>query len=181
MMVKDLIKFQDEIQKHNDVKYMSKVEIECAKAKIELMSYKIESYKSMSSYSYQICELNKKIYDLNKELVAHQDTISNMSKEKEAQKQLYKTRKDKELEKLSQEQVKHEKVWKQNESTSFRELNDKFFEIEDFKAQIQDKDIAMSELKKLVAKLKGKSVATKFEKPSVIRQQMPLKVKGNQF
>ncbi|GKB26485.1 retrovirus-related pol polyprotein from transposon TNT 1-94 [Tanacetum coccineum] len=38
------------------------------------------------------------------------------------------------------------------------------------KAQLQDKDIAISELKKLHKKLKGKSVETKFEKPSVIRQ-----------
>ncbi|GJU02572.1 retrovirus-related pol polyprotein from transposon TNT 1-94 [Tanacetum coccineum] len=100
MMVKDLVKFQDEIQKHNDVKYTSKVELECAKAKTELMSYKTESHKSMSNYSYQICELNKKISDLNEKLVAHQNTIFNMSKEKEAQKQFHKTREDKELDKV---------------------------------------------------------------------------------
>ncbi|GJR43852.1 hypothetical protein Tco_1311955 [Tanacetum coccineum] len=38
-----------------------------------------------------------------------------------------------------------------------------------WKAQLQDKDIAISELKKLIEKMKGKSVETKFEKPSVIR------------
>nr|GEU60911.1 hypothetical protein [Tanacetum cinerariifolium] len=38
------------------------------------------------------------------------------------------------------------------------------------KAQLQDKGIAISELKKLIEKLKGKSVETKFEKSSVIRQ-----------
>nr|GEW23300.1 retrovirus-related Pol polyprotein from transposon TNT 1-94 [Tanacetum cinerariifolium] len=40
----------------------------------------------------------------------------------------------------------------------------------DLKAQLQDKCIAISELKKLVEKLKGKSMDTKFEKSSVIRQ-----------
>nr|GEV14935.1 hypothetical protein [Tanacetum cinerariifolium] len=35
---------------------------------------------------------------------------------------------------------------------------------------LKDKDIAISELKKLIEKLKGKSVNTKFEKSSVIRQ-----------
>nr|GFA68418.1 hypothetical protein [Tanacetum cinerariifolium] len=40
----------------------------------------------------------------------------------------------------------------------------------DLKAQLQDKGIAISELKKLIEKLKGKSVDTKFEKSSVIRQ-----------
>ncbi|GJU04200.1 hypothetical protein Tco_1114538 [Tanacetum coccineum] len=38
------------------------------------------------------------------------------------------------------------------------------------KAQLQDKGIAISELKKLIENMKGKSVETKFEKSSVIRQ-----------
>nr|GFA30577.1 integrase, catalytic region, zinc finger, CCHC-type, peptidase aspartic, catalytic [Tanacetum cinerariifolium] len=41
---------------------------------------------------------------------------------------------------------------------------------EDLKAQLQDKGIVISELKKLIDKQKGKSVDTKFEKSSVIRQ-----------
>nr|GEZ05341.1 hypothetical protein [Tanacetum cinerariifolium] len=41
---------------------------------------------------------------------------------------------------------------------------------EDLKAQLQDKGIVISELKKLIKKLKGKSVATKFGKSLVIRQ-----------
>nr|GEV80603.1 Gag-Pol polyprotein [Tanacetum cinerariifolium] len=40
----------------------------------------------------------------------------------------------------------------------------------DLKAQLHDKGIVISELKKLIEKLKGKSVDTKFEKSSVIRQ-----------
>nr|GFB67463.1 hypothetical protein [Tanacetum cinerariifolium] len=40
----------------------------------------------------------------------------------------------------------------------------------DLKAQLQDKGIVISELKKLIEKLKGKSVNTKFEKSSVVRQ-----------
>nr|GFA77201.1 retrovirus-related Pol polyprotein from transposon TNT 1-94 [Tanacetum cinerariifolium] len=38
------------------------------------------------------------------------------------------------------------------------------------KAQLQDKNIAISELKKFIEKGKGKSVDTKFDKPSVVRQ-----------
>ncbi|GJY75272.1 hypothetical protein Tco_0480388 [Tanacetum coccineum] len=41
---------------------------------------------------------------------------------------------------------------------------------EDLKAQMQDKNIAISELKKLIEKCKGKSVETQFDKPSVVRQ-----------
>ncbi|GJT64454.1 retrovirus-related pol polyprotein from transposon TNT 1-94 [Tanacetum coccineum] len=52
---------------------------------------------------------------------------------------------------------------------------------QDLKAQLRDKNIAISELKKLIEKMKGKSVETKFEKSSVIRQRMLLKVKDNQF
>ncbi|GJW98743.1 hypothetical protein Tco_0180551 [Tanacetum coccineum] len=38
---------------------------------------------------------------------------------------------------------------------------------DDLKAQMQDKNIAISELKKLIEKCKGKSVETQFDKPSV--------------
>nr|GEX97623.1 hypothetical protein [Tanacetum cinerariifolium] len=60
---------------YHDVKYASKVEIDCAKAKGDLMSYKME-------------------------LFAHQKTISIMSQEKAAQIKFYKTRKDKEIDKV---------------------------------------------------------------------------------
>ncbi|GJT52010.1 gag-pol polyprotein [Tanacetum coccineum] len=40
----------------------------------------------------------------------------------------------------------------------------------DLKAQMQDKNIAISELKKLIEKCKRKSVETQFDKPSVVRQ-----------
>nr|GFC09971.1 hypothetical protein [Tanacetum cinerariifolium] len=47
---------------------------------------------------------------------------------------------------------------------------EQYFEIQDLKAQLQDKSVAISELKKLIQKLKRKSVDAKFEKSSVIRQ-----------
>nr|GEV11112.1 hypothetical protein [Tanacetum cinerariifolium] len=81
-------------------------------------------------------------------LSAHQETISILSKQKEAQIKLYKTQEDKELEKVI-------------------ELENK---VKDLKVQLQDKGIVISELKKLIEKLKGKFVDTKFEKSSVIRQ-----------
>nr|GEX87405.1 retrovirus-related Pol polyprotein from transposon TNT 1-94 [Tanacetum cinerariifolium] len=42
LMYKDLKKFQAELNRRNDVKYALKVEINCAKAKWDLMSYKME-------------------------------------------------------------------------------------------------------------------------------------------
>ncbi|GJX84976.1 gag-pol polyprotein [Tanacetum coccineum] len=74
------------------------------------------------------------------------------------------------------EQLKNEKVWKQNESSSFRNEREQYFKIQDLKAQLQDKNIAISELKKLIEKLKGKYVDTKFDKPSVVRQPNALKI-----
>ncbi|GKA84721.1 retrovirus-related pol polyprotein from transposon TNT 1-94 [Tanacetum coccineum] len=217
LMFKDLKKFQAELNRYHDVNYALKVEIDYAKAKGDLIN--------------------------EKELFAHQETISIMSQEKEAQKKFHKICEDKGLEKVitlenkikilddivyktgqsvqtmnmlnrncktsfgkheflkktqranprlydivvkcerlekelskrtknvnnksfnelskrfseleqhsinlelvlqqSQEQLNNDKVWKQKESTSFRELNVKYFEIQDLKAQLQDKDIAI--------------------------------------
>ncbi|GJZ99801.1 hypothetical protein Tco_0672352 [Tanacetum coccineum] len=52
-----------------------------------------------------------------------------------------------------------------------------FFEINELKAQIQDKKTVINELKKLIEKLKGKSVDTKFEKPSFVRQSNAFRFK----
>nr|GEZ44218.1 hypothetical protein [Tanacetum cinerariifolium] len=189
-----------------------------------------------------------------KKLCAHQETISILSQQKEAQIKLYKTRKDKELDKVialeNKVRVLDNIVYKTDQSvqtmnmlnnkcrTSFakpeflkkaQRTNPRLYDIEemvadlryfnslelevdslksqletqktqflneidrllreyyyvdhmneilgvyteldkDLKAQLQDKGIVISELKKLIAKLKGKYVDTKVEKSSVIRQ-----------
>ncbi|GJX72174.1 retrovirus-related pol polyprotein from transposon TNT 1-94 [Tanacetum coccineum] len=68
LMFKDLKKFQAELDKYNDVNYASKVEIDCAKAKGDLMSYKIDFEKSSNAYSQKINDLNQTILDMKKEL-----------------------------------------------------------------------------------------------------------------
>ncbi|GJU11064.1 retrovirus-related pol polyprotein from transposon TNT 1-94 [Tanacetum coccineum] len=73
------------------------------------------------------------------------------------------------VEKL-QRKDKNDKSFKENQSNVFLKEREQYFEIQDLKAQLQDKGIAISELKKLIEKMKGKSVQTKFEKSSVIRQ-----------
>ncbi|GJX10099.1 hypothetical protein Tco_0199958 [Tanacetum coccineum] len=80
LMFKDLKKFQD---RYHDVNYASKVVVDCAKAKGDLMSYKIESEKSFNEYTRKINNLNQTISEMKKELFAHQETISIMSQEKE--------------------------------------------------------------------------------------------------
>nr|GEV07377.1 ribonuclease H [Tanacetum cinerariifolium] len=71
---------------------------------------------------------------------------------------------------MSRKDKKNDKSFTKNLSKEFRKEREQYFEIQDLKAQLQDKGIVISELKKLIEKLKGKSMETKFEKSSVIRQ-----------
>ncbi|GKD88919.1 hypothetical protein Tco_1364426 [Tanacetum coccineum] len=64
---------------------MHKVEIDCAKAKGDLMSYKIDFEKSSNAYTRKINDLNQTISDMKNKLCAHQETIS-ISEDKELDK-----------------------------------------------------------------------------------------------
>nr|GEY40434.1 hypothetical protein [Tanacetum cinerariifolium] len=100
LMYKDLKKFQAELDRYNDVKYASKVKIDCAKAKGDLMSYKMESKKLFNAYTRKINDFNQTILEMKKELFVHQETISILSQAKDAQLLFYKTREDKEIDKV---------------------------------------------------------------------------------
>nr|GEW61125.1 Gag-Pol polyprotein [Tanacetum cinerariifolium] len=157
------------------------------------------------------CEIDDSQNQMKKKLLAHQETISILLQQKEAQIKFHKTREDKELDKVialeNKVKVLDNIVYKtgqtiqtmnmlnRNCKTSFakpeflkksQRANPRLYDIgcyndnlalmlapesdEDLKAQLQDKAIAISELKKLIEKLKGKSVDTKFVKSSVIHQ-----------
>nr|GEW28149.1 hypothetical protein [Tanacetum cinerariifolium] len=88
------------VDKLKDVKYASNVEIDCAKAKGDLILYKMESQKSFTAYTQKINDLNQTLLEMKKKLFAHQETISILSKQKEAQIKLYKSREDKEIDKF---------------------------------------------------------------------------------
>nr|GEY09117.1 hypothetical protein [Tanacetum cinerariifolium] len=79
------------------------------------------------------------------------------------------------------EHVKNDTVWNEQESNVFRKEREQYIKIQDLKAQLQDKNIAVSELKKLIEKGKGKSVDTKFDKPSVVRQPNSQRIPKPQF
>nr|GEX70361.1 integrase, catalytic region, zinc finger, CCHC-type, peptidase aspartic, catalytic [Tanacetum cinerariifolium] len=100
LMYKDLKKFEAELDRRNNVKYASKMEIDCAKAKGDLVSYKMESQKSFNAYTQKINDLNQTISEMKKDLFAHQETISILSQQKEAQIKLYKSYEDKEIDKV---------------------------------------------------------------------------------
>nr|GFC23268.1 hypothetical protein [Tanacetum cinerariifolium] len=78
------------------------------------------------------------------------------------------------------ETINNDMLFKVNKTKDFCKER-KYFEIHDLKAQLQDKGIVISELKKLIEKLKGKYVDTKFEKSSVIRQPNAFKSQRPSF
>nr|GEX58304.1 Gag-Pol polyprotein [Tanacetum cinerariifolium] len=65
---------------------------------------------------------------------------------------------------------KNDTVWNEQALNVFRKEREQYIKIQDLKAQLQEKNIAISELKKLIEKGKGKFTETKFDKPSVVRQ-----------
>ncbi|GJS59564.1 hypothetical protein Tco_0654348 [Tanacetum coccineum] len=67
-----------------------------------------------------------------------------------------------------QEQMKNDTLCKEKASNVFLKEREQYFEIQDLKAQLQDKNIAISELKKLIEKNKGKGVDTNSEKQSIL-------------
>nr|GFB25630.1 hypothetical protein [Tanacetum cinerariifolium] len=100
LLYTDFKKSQAELARQNSVEYASKVEIDCAKARGDLISYKMESQKSFNKYTQTINDLNQTISEMKEKLCAHQETISILSQQNEAQIKLYKTREDNELDKV---------------------------------------------------------------------------------
>nr|GEV11429.1 ribonuclease H-like domain-containing protein [Tanacetum cinerariifolium] len=68
------------------------------------------------------------------------------------------------------EQAKNDTVWNEKASNGFRKEREQYIKIQDLDAKLKDKNIAISELKKLTEKSNRKYVDTKFDRPSVVRQ-----------
>nr|GEW67155.1 retrovirus-related Pol polyprotein from transposon TNT 1-94 [Tanacetum cinerariifolium] len=69
-----------------------------------------------------------------------------------------------------------QEFWNEKASNVFRKESEQYIKIQDLKAQLQDKNIAISELKKLIKKGKGKYMDTKFDKPSVVRKPIAQRI-----
>nr|GEZ81501.1 hypothetical protein [Tanacetum cinerariifolium] len=102
LLYADYKKSEAKLARRNSREYASQMELECAKVRGDLLSYKMEYQKSCTKYTETINDLNQKNSEMNDNLSAHQDTISILSQQKEAQLKLYKTREDKELDKVIQ-------------------------------------------------------------------------------
>ncbi|GJS32353.1 retrovirus-related pol polyprotein from transposon TNT 1-94 [Tanacetum coccineum] len=77
------------------------------------------------------------------------------------------------LEKLKECECLEIELFKQKDTVSKEDYHK---QIQDLKAQLKDRDIAISKLKKLIEKSKGKSVETKFDKPPIVCQTNAIKV-----
>nr|GEU72699.1 hypothetical protein [Tanacetum cinerariifolium] len=72
----DFKKSKAELQRRNSIEYASEMELECAKVKGDLLSYKMEYERSYNKYTQTINDLNQTVSELKDKLSAHQDTIS---------------------------------------------------------------------------------------------------------
>nr|GFB70128.1 hypothetical protein [Tanacetum cinerariifolium] len=96
----DYKKSKDELQRRNTVEYATEMELECAKLRGELLSNKMEHKRYSEKDTHVINGLNQTVSELQNKLSAHQDTISVLKQQKDAQIKLYKTWEDKDIEKV---------------------------------------------------------------------------------
>nr|GFC53240.1 hypothetical protein [Tanacetum cinerariifolium] len=100
LLYADYEKSQAKLTRRNSKEYAVQMKIECAKARGDLLSYKMDYHNSCDKYTKMINDLNQTISELQTKLCAHQDTISILKQQKDAQINLYKTQEDKEIEKV---------------------------------------------------------------------------------
>nr|GEW25247.1 hypothetical protein [Tanacetum cinerariifolium] len=100
LLYADFKKSKAELKRRDSIEYASEMELACAKVRGDFLSYKMESQKSCNKYTQSINDLNQMISEMKNKLSAHQDTISILKQQKDAQIKLYKSREDKEIEKV---------------------------------------------------------------------------------
>nr|GEZ24089.1 hypothetical protein [Tanacetum cinerariifolium] len=100
LLYADFKKSKVELKRHDSIEYASEMELQCAKVRSEYYTYKQESQMSCVKYTQTINDLNQTISKMKNKLSAHQDTISVLKQQKDAQIKLYKSREDKEIKKV---------------------------------------------------------------------------------
>nr|GEW65714.1 reverse transcriptase domain-containing protein [Tanacetum cinerariifolium] len=85
LLYADYKKSEAELTRRNSKEYASQMELEYAKVRGDLLSYKMDYHKSCTKYTETINALNQKISEMKDKLSAHQETISILLKQKEAQ------------------------------------------------------------------------------------------------
>nr|GFA84873.1 hypothetical protein [Tanacetum cinerariifolium] len=136
LLYTDYKKSEAELARRNSREYASQMEIECAKVRGDILSYKMEYQKPCTKYTQTINDLNQTISKMKDKLSAHQETISILSQQKEAQIKLYKTRENKNRNTLLEtsnkvlvEKLKSEIADFKNKNKSLTEANNKLSEV----------------------------------------------------
>nr|GEU50381.1 hypothetical protein [Tanacetum cinerariifolium] len=168
----DSLKFVHELKQemHADLKYVETLEKEID----ELESDKAE-FSTMYDEILQDC-VSKDVMCSYLQSLSDLDALAELQcmylhKVKECDCLAQKLSKQTEsVSKKCKEHVKLDTVCNLKALNVFRKEREQYFKIQDLKAQLQDKNIAISELKKLIEKGKGKSVDTMFDRPSVVQQ-----------
>nr|GEY51753.1 hypothetical protein [Tanacetum cinerariifolium] len=80
LLYADYKKSKAELARRNSKEYVSQMELECAKVRGDLLSYKMDYQKSRTKYTDTINSLNQTISEMKNKLSAHQETISILSK-----------------------------------------------------------------------------------------------------
>nr|GEZ44725.1 retrovirus-related Pol polyprotein from transposon TNT 1-94 [Tanacetum cinerariifolium] len=167
----DSLKFVHELKQemHDDLKYVESLkkgidELESEKAEF---SDALDELKCLYLHKVKECDclaqkLSNQTESVSKEV--HNELLKRFAKVEKHSISL-----EINLQKCKKK-VKNDTVWNEKASNVFRKEHEQYIEIQDLKAQLQDKNIAISELKKLIENGKGKSVDTKFDRPSVVRQ-----------
>nr|GFD03970.1 hypothetical protein [Tanacetum cinerariifolium] len=76
LLFADFMKSKAELKRHDSIEYTTEMELECAKVRGDLLSYKMEYERSYNKYTQTINDLNQTVSELKDKLSAHQDTIS---------------------------------------------------------------------------------------------------------
>nr|GFC37391.1 hypothetical protein [Tanacetum cinerariifolium] len=96
----DYKKSKDELKRRNTVEYATEMELECAKLRGELISNEMERKRYSKKDTHVINCLKQTVSELQNKLSAQRETISVLRQQKDAQIKLYKTREDKDIEKV---------------------------------------------------------------------------------
>nr|GEZ98960.1 hypothetical protein [Tanacetum cinerariifolium] len=97
LLYADYKKSEAKLARRNSKEYASQMELDCEKVKGDLLSYKMEYQKSCTKYTETINDLNQTISKMKQKPSAHQETISILSQQKEAQIRFTKLRRTKNL------------------------------------------------------------------------------------
>ncbi|GJZ56489.1 hypothetical protein Tco_0611682 [Tanacetum coccineum] len=172
----DSFRFEHELktEMHEDYEYVKSLEKECV-SKDVTCSY-LHSLSDLNAYTELQCLYLHKVKEC--ECLAQKLSKQTESVNNEVHNKLLKSFAKLEKHSISlelslqhcKEQMKNNPVCKENASNVFRKEREQYHEIQDLKAQMQDKNMVINELKKLILVTKGKSVETQFDKPSVVRQ-----------